>query len=151
MVTTKTSQEEKKETPKKEKRYYPGIGRRKASVAQVRVYDEAVKKDAPVIEVNGKNFEQYFTTTDLLRQAKRPLELTGFWEKVRVTCVVRGGGLRGQSEAIRLGIARALVNMDENLKPVLKSAKLMTRDARKVERKKPGLKKARRAPQFSKR
>ncbi len=131
-------------------RYYTGIGRRKTSVARVRLYEKLEKKEASLL-VNGKEIEKYFSLVDFTRQAKKPLEITGFLEKARVTCIVRGGGLRGQSEAIRLGIARALISMDEGLKPVLKSAKLLTRDARKVERKKPGLKKARKAPRWSKR
>lgn len=131
-------------------RYYTGIGRRKTSIARIRLYEQLEKKEVPIL-VNGKEIEKYFSLADFIRQAKKPLEITGFLDKARITCVVRGGGLRGQSEAIQLGIARALISMDEGLKPVLKSAKLLTRDARKVERKKPGLKKARKAPQWSKR
>ncbi len=131
-------------------RYYTGIGRRKTSVARIRLYEKLEKNEVPIL-VNGKEIEKYFSLTDFIRQAKKPLEITGFLDKARVTCIVRGGGLRGQSEAIRLGIARSLISMDEGLKPVLKSAKLLTRDARKVERKKPGLKKARKAPRWSKR
>jgi small subunit ribosomal protein S9 len=131
-------------------RYYTGIGRRKTSVARIRLYEKLEKNEVPIL-VNGKEIEKYFSLTDFIRQAKKPLEITGFLDKARITCIVRGGGLRGQSEAIRLGIARSLISMDEGLKPVLKSAKLLTRDARKVERKKPGLKKARKAPRWSKR
>ncbi|QQS61409.1 MAG: 30S ribosomal protein S9 [Candidatus Moraniibacteriota bacterium] len=153
MTTTMTQQTTKDDQEKKVivKKYYPGIGRRKTSVAQVRVYDEKVKDEESSLIVNGVDFEEYFSNLDFKKQAKRPLEFTGFMGKVRVTCVVRGGGMRGQAEAVRLGVARALVNMDAGLKPTLKSAGMITRNARKVERKKPGLKKARRAPQWSKR
>jgi small subunit ribosomal protein S9 len=146
-ITTKAKARKEKSL---KDRYYTGIGRRKTSVARVRLYEKLEKKEASLL-VNGKEIEKYFSLVDFTRQAKKPLEITGFLEKARVTCIVRGGGLRGQSEAIRLGIARALISMDEGLKPVLKSAKLLTRDARKVERKKPGLKKARKAPRWSKR
>jgi len=132
-------------------KYVQGIGRRKTSVAQVRIVDAKPKKDELPIAVNGKSPEAYFPTEELVRQSKKPLELVGLLENVRVSCVVRGGGKRGQAEAMRLGVARALVALDENLKPALRSAKFLTRDARKVERKKAGLKKARRAPQWSKR
>lgn len=151
-MTTMTQQQPTKEDEeKKVRKYFSGVGRRKTSVAQVRIYDEKVKAEEASLIVNGVDFQTYFSNLDFKRQAKRPLEFTGFLDKVCVTCVVRGGGLRGQAEAVRLGIARALVNMDSTLKPVLKSAGMVTRDARKVERKKPGLKKARRAPQWSKR
>jgi len=146
-----TTTSETIKTKAKKDQYHPGIGRRKRATAQVRIYERAPKKGEESIEVNGKACDTYFPTIDFRMQAKQALELTGLFDKVRVTCRVRGGGMRGQSEAIRLGIARALVVMDEGLKPTLKSAKLLTRDDRKVERKKPGLKKARRAPQWSKR
>ncbi|NCU41464.1 MAG: 30S ribosomal protein S9 [Candidatus Moranbacteria bacterium] len=148
-MTTTTKPKVTKEKSLKDK-YYTGIGRRKTSLARIRLYEQLEKKEVPIL-VNGKEIEKYFSLTDFIRQAKKPLEITGFLDRARITCIVRGGGLRGQSEAIQLGIARALISMDEGLKPVLKSAKLLTRDARKVERKKPGLKKARKAPQWSKR
>jgi small subunit ribosomal protein S9 len=152
-MTTKAQEKTIGKEPKKAKEipYFAGIGRRKASVAQVRVFEKKAKKKQEQFIVNGISVEKFFPLGEFVRQASRALELTGLLEKVTVTCKVRGGGVRGQSEAIRLGVARALVKMDEGLKPALRSAGLLTRDARKVERKKAGLKKARRAPQWSKR
>ena len=153
MTTTQaqTTSTEKESKVTKEPLYFVGIGRRKSSVAQVRIYDKKAKKKQEQFVVNEKSIQDFFPLEDLVREALRALELTGLLENVTVTCKVNGGGVRGQSEAIRLGVARALVKMDEGLKPVLRSAGLLTRDARKVERKKAGLKKARRAPQWSKR
>lgn len=148
MATTKTPISTEKAT-KKEKYFY-AVGRRKAAVARVRLYAQKSLKENEVV-INGKTIQEYVTVEELKESLLTPFVLTGQNKGFRVTVVVRGGGIRGQAEAMRLGIARALVLFDENLHPVLKSAKLLTRDARKVERKKPGLKKARRAPQWAKR
>lgn len=122
------------------------LGRRKKSVA--RVY---LSKGKGKVTVNNKDYKEYFPVANLQAKIHQPFNLTetsGQWD---VKVVVDGGGINGQVEAIRLGISRALVKVDENLKPALKAEGLMTRDPRMVERKKPGQKKARKKFQFSKR
>ena len=127
--------------------YFYGTGRRKSSVARVRVYQGSGK-----ITVNDRNLEEYFGLDTLKAIVRQPLTLTGTNDKFDVICRVTGGGVTGQAGAIRHGIARALLQYDsENLRPILKNAGLLTRDPRMKERKKYGLKAARRAPQFSKR
>ena len=121
-------------------------GRRKTSVARV-----IVKAGNGAFRINGKTIEDYLPTEILRLVARQPLTLTGTTTKYDVIVNVFGGGLAGQAGAIRHGIARALVLADGDLKKEIKKAGLLTRDARMVERKKYGLKKARRAPQFSKR
>lgn len=133
-----------------QEKYHYAIGRRKSSVAQVRLYPEPKSSDVSFM-VNGKEAKNYFSVANIFSELMKPLELTGLMEKVAVTVVVRGGGVRGQAEAVRLGLARTLTLYDESLRHVLKSAKYLKRDPRSVERKKPGLKKARRSPQWAKR
>ena len=123
-----------------------GTGRRKTSAA--RVY---LRKGGGSITVNGKPLEQFFGRETSRMIVRQPLELTETTNKFDVLVTVEGGGITGQAGAIRLGIARALVEYDETLKAPLRKAGFMTRDAREVERKKVGLHKARRATQFSKR
>lgn len=154
---TKTVKATKKATvvaapEKREKKdvYFYAVGRRKASVARVRLFSQKSLKENEVV-INGKTVQEYVTVPEFRQVLFAPFELTGQNKGFRATVVVRGGGVRGQVEAIRLGVARALTLFDANFRPVLKAAKLLTRDARKVERKKPGLKKARRAPQWAKR
>ena len=130
--------------------YFYAIGRRKSAVAQVRVYKKSDSSEKDYI-VNGKSMKEYFPTSHEWDFFNEPIVLTGSEGKVVVTVLVRGGGLSGQAQAVRLGIARALTKMDEGLRPILKSSGLLTRDSRVVERKKPGLRKARRRPQWSKR
>jgi small subunit ribosomal protein S9 len=122
------------------------LGRRKTSVA--RVY---LKEGKGNITINKKPANEYFSLATLLYKINQPFALTDNEKKFDVTVNVDGGGTTGQAEAIRLGIARALVKLDENNKPLLKAESLMTRDPRMVERKKPGQKKARKKFQFSKR
>lgn len=129
-------------------RYLYAVGRRKTAVAQVRLYP--VDKAEGAI-VNKKAILEYFGTPALVAQALLPLKTAGLEEAFTITVVVRGGGLHGQADAIKLGIARSLVKHDILLRAALKARGFLTRDARAVERKKPGLKKARRAPQWSKR
>ncbi|MBP7060713.1 MAG: 30S ribosomal protein S9 [Candidatus Moranbacteria bacterium] len=129
-------------------RYLYAVGRRKTAVAQVRLYPVDAPEEAVV---NGKSILAYFGTPALVAQALSPLKTTGLESTFTITVVVRGGGLHGQADAIKLGIARSLVKHDLLLRATLKARGMMTRDARAVERKKPGLKKARRAPQWSKR
>ncbi|WAM32177.1 MULTISPECIES: 30S ribosomal protein S9 [Caldicellulosiruptor] len=125
---------------------YYATGRRKTSVAKVWLSPGNGK-----IIVNDKNMEEYFPLETLRIIVKQPLTLTETLNKYDVIAKVKGGGLSGQAGAVRHGIARALVLADPTLRPVLKKAGFLTRDPRMVERKKYGLKKARRAPQFSKR
>ena len=125
---------------------YMGTGRRKKSVARVRLLPGEGK-----VTINKRDIENYFGLETLRVIVNQPLVLTGTKEKFDVIVNVHGGGFTGQAGAIRHGITRALMIADENLRPELKSAGFVTRDPRLTERKKYGLKKARRAPQFSKR
>jgi small subunit ribosomal protein S9 len=129
-----------------EKVHYYGTGRRKTSVARVRLLPGNGK-----ITVNGRDLDDYFDYDTLKVIVKQPLELTDTLNKFDVVAKVEGGGFTGQAGAIRHGITRALLKADGELRPVLKKAGLLTRDPRMKERRKYGLKKARKAPQFSKR
>ena len=124
---------------------YYGTGRRKSSVARVYVVAGSGK-----ITVNGREVKEYFPYATLIQNLKQPLALLGAEDKYDVVSFVEGGGFTGQAEAIRLGIARALLEAHED-RSTLKKAGMLTRNARVKERKKYGLKAARRAPQFSKR
>ncbi|MET4568824.1 30S ribosomal protein S9 [Rhodanobacter soli] len=123
-----------------------GTGRRKTSAARV-----FLRKGKGAIEVNGKSLEAFFGRETSCMIVRQPLELTQNIDKFDIKVTVAGGGITGQAGAIRLGIARALIEYDESLKSPLRKAGFVTRDAREVERKKVGLHKARRATQFSKR
>jgi len=123
-----------------------GTGRRKKSIARVRLIPGEGK-----VTINNKDIDDYFGLETLKVDLKRPLELTGTRDKFDVIAKVEGGGVSGQAGAIRHGIARALQLADGEYRPVLKKEGMLTRDPRMTERKKYGLKKARRAPQFSKR
>ncbi|CDR31390.1 BS10 [Acholeplasma oculi] len=125
---------------------YLGTGRRKSSVARV-----ILTPGKGEIIINGRKFEEYIPSAATRLDVLQPLELTANVGKFNVSANVNGGGLTGQAGAIRLGITRALMEVDEALRKTLKPAGLVTRDPRAKERKKYGLKKARRAPQFSKR
>ena len=125
---------------------YYGTGRRKASIARV-----FLRPGQGRILVNGKDFQDYFRGIFKGVQALEPLKATGTAGRYDALITVKGGGPTGQAEAIKLGIARALLKVDPNFRPPLKQAGHLTRDARVVERKKYGLRKARRAPQYSKR
>jgi small subunit ribosomal protein S9 len=131
----------------KEKKYFEAVGRRKTAVAIVRLFPE--KSDE--ILINNKNFKEYFPTIYQQKMVLAPLELTQNLGNFKIIVLARGGGKNSQAEAVRLGISRALVLFDSNLRPILKSAGFLKRDPRKKERKKFGLKKARRAPQWQKR
>lgn len=126
--------------------YYYGTGRRKTSTARVRLYPG----DGTVV-VNERPAQEFFSRDTDQAIALEPLTLTGNEAKFMVSVRVAGGGLTGQAEAIRHGVARALAEASPELRPVLKRAGLLTRDARAKERKKPGLKRARKAPQYTKR
>lgn len=126
--------------------FYYGTGRRKKSVARVRVYAGTGK-----ITINERDIDEYFGLETLKLIVRQPLALTETTEKFDIVCRVNGGGVTGQAGAIRHGIARALLQYDPELRSALKKAGFLTRDPRMKERKKYGLKAARRAPQFSKR
>ena len=128
------------------KPYFYGTGRRKSSVARVRVYNGTGK-----ITINDRDIEEYFGLETLKLIVRQPLALTDTMDKFDIVCRVAGGGVTGQAGAIRHGLARALLQFNEELRPELKKAGFLTRDPRMKERKKYGLKAARRAPQFSKR
>jgi small subunit ribosomal protein S9 len=121
-------------------------GRRKESVARVRLYD-----GTGAIVLNGRPFEAYFPTMSQRARVLEPLRVAEREGRYDIKAQVDGGGTTGQADAIRLGIARALIELDPELRPLLKKEGLLTRDSRKVERKKYGLRKARRAPQYTKR
>lgn len=121
-------------------------GRRKESTARVRLRDGSGQ-----ITLNGRPLERYFASMAVRMRVLEPLQLTQTQSRFDVDAKLEGGGTTGQSDALRLGIARALINIDPDLRPTLKAAGMLTRDARVVERKKYGLRKARRAPQFTKR
>lgn len=130
------------------KQYHYGTGRRKSSIARVRVYENGTGS----IIINGREIDDYFGLDTLKLIVRQPLVTTDLLGKVDVVCTVQGGGVTGQAGAIRHGIARALLQYNsEELRPALKKAGFLTRDPRMKERKKYGLKAARRAPQFSKR
>ena len=129
-----------------ESNFYYGTGRRKSSVARVRVYPGTGK-----ITINDRDIDDYFGLETLKLIVRQPLELLGLTEKFDIVVRVQGGGVSGQAGAIRHGLSRALLEYDETLRPQLKKAGFLTRDPRMKERKKYGLKGARRAPQFSKR
>lgn len=126
--------------------YFYGTGRRKSSVARVRVYAGGGN-----ITINGRTLDDYFGLETLKLIVKQPLILTENADKFDIVCTVAGGGVTGQAGAIRHGLSRALLQVNAELRPVLKKAGFLTRDPRMKERKKYGLKAARRAPQFSKR
>ena len=131
------------------RRYIEGIGRRKTSTARVRVFLDA---DATGdIEVNGKDVQEYFPRFGDHKILTGPLTDTELMDKVDITVLISGGGISGQTSAVRLGIARALVKYDEDLRGVLRQQGHLTRDPRVKERKKPGLKRARKAPTYTKR
>jgi small subunit ribosomal protein S9 len=127
--------------------YYYGTGRRKTAVARVRIYPNG---DGRIV-VNGREGDQYFGRETLMQQVRSPLRLLELGGRFDVSVRVVGGGVSGQAGAVRHGIARALVRADEEFKPNLRRAGFLTRDPRVKERKKYGLKRARKAPQYTKR
>jgi small subunit ribosomal protein S9 len=130
-----------------EQRYYEGVGRRKTATARVRIYPEG---DGDIV-VNDRPLHGYFARDMDIARLIEPLEATGLKGRFNVSVKVEGGGINGQADAIRLGMARALMEWDQELRPVLRKGGFLTRDPRVKERKKPGLKKARKAPQYTKR
>lgn len=126
--------------------YFYAVGKRKSAIASVRMFEDGEGK----ITLNAGDAKKYFFST-LLENAVAPLTLTDMQKKVDIDVIIHGGGKVSQSDAMRLGISRAIVMLNPDLRTVLKSAGFLRRDSRIKERKKPGLKRARRAPQFSKR
>ncbi len=128
-------------------RYVSSIGRRKTSQAKIKLWAEGTGE----FTVNQRTLEHYFPTLQLQKFATEPLSVMGLLKKVNVVVITRGGGVNSQSQAVGLGIARALLGLDPNMRATMRKSGFLTRDARKKERKKPGLKRARRAPQWQKR
>jgi len=126
--------------------YFEGIGRRKASTARVRVMSGSGE-----FIVNEKPLTEYFPRLGDMETILGPLEAVGQRDSLDVSVLVKGGGVTGQADAVQLGLARALMKMDPDLKPTLRKAGFLTRDPREKERKKPGLKRARKAPTYTKR
>ncbi len=146
-METLSKVEDENATSTKKAEYLYGVGRRKTAIAQVRVY----KKGTGEIIVNDKQANNYFPTLDLQDRLLSPLKVVGQVAKLDITVKVIGGGSMSQAEAVRHGISRALLLLNPNFKKPLKKAGYLTRDSRKKERKKPGLKRARKAPQWKKR
>lgn len=136
----------KKEEKAVKAKYYEGVGGRKTAMARVRLYGKKGENT-----VNGKDIKAYFPMPKLLMTALSPLVLMNTQDTMSISVHVRGGGINAQADAVRHGIARALVKFNEEFRKRLRKAGFMTRDPREVERKKPGLRKARRAPQWQKR
>ncbi|MBI2634251.1 30S ribosomal protein S9 [Candidatus Peregrinibacteria bacterium] len=130
----------------KKSKYFYAVGKRKSSIASVRLY-----KGTGEITINNKPIGEYLTVKTLIGTAKTPLTLTGSTQKFDISARINGGGVSSQAEALRHGISKALVEADPLNKPTLRKAGLLTRDSRTKERKKYGLKRARKGPQFSKR
>jgi len=146
--TKKTIKKEVEKDAKKEvkKKYIEALGKRKEAIARVRLV-----KDKPGFVINEKTIEEYFPLQNYQKKILDPFKATDLENTFFVSIKVKGGGMTGQAEAIRLGISRCLIKIDEKLKPALRKAGFLTRDSRIVERKKYGLKKARKAAQWSKR
>jgi small subunit ribosomal protein S9 len=142
--TVKTKKE--KTTPEKKERYFEAVGRRKTAIARVRLF---TKKTG--IEINNRNLTDYFPLLRLQNAVVSPFEKMKIADKLGASVKVKGGGVKAQAEAIRLGISRALLKFNPEFQKRLRRIGYLTRDARMVERKKYGLKKARRAPQWKKR
>jgi small subunit ribosomal protein S9 len=130
----------------KEKPLVQTTGRRKTAVARVRIYNGIGD-----YKLNGRSMDDYFKDPELRRRAHEPFKVVDLEGRFDINATLHGGGTTGQSDALRLGIARALIDLDPELRGALKKEGMLTRDSRKVERKKYGLRKARRAPQFTKR
>lgn len=130
-----------------EGQYYEAVGRRKTSTARVRIYPGGQGR----VLVNDKPMEEYFPRPRDVHSLLEPLKATGYQGALDVTVLVKGGGVSGQAGAVRHGLARALLLLNPELRPVLRKHGFLTRDPRMKERKKPGLKRARKAPQYTKR
>jgi|SRR3990167_3385346 len=143
------------ETKNGKEKYYETVGRRKESVARVRLYtkksSDPVSEDGALITVNNKNYTDYFSDVNLQHVVESPLRKLKSLNRFKATVLVRGGGISGQADAIKHGISRALELFDPNFRKKLKKSGFLTRDPRVKERRKYGLKKARKSPQWKKR
>ena len=148
MKVTKATVEDKPKKATKKLPYIQVVGKRKTAVARVRFYPKDNRGD---IIINEKSYKEFFPYFEFQSVVEKPLRKVNLLGKHYITIKIAGGGKRGQADAVAHGIARALLKFNEEFKKALKSEKLLTRDARKKERKKPGLKRARRAPQWAKR
>ncbi len=137
---------DKKEKKEEKNAYYVGLGRRKSAIAKVKL-----ERGEGKLEINKKPLEDYFTILAHRITLRKPLEVAELKDQVDISVDTHGGGMRAQADAARLGISRAILKFDKEKRGVLKAAGFLTRDPREKERMKPGLKGARRAPQFSKR
>lgn len=133
---------------KKDHKYFEGVGRRKTSIARARLFANNSEKG---ILINDKDQKDFFSQKEFISLANSPLRAVDMEKKFEIIVKVKGGGIRGQAEACRLAISRALVKFDGSFYKTLRDINYLSRDPRKKERKKPGLKKARRAPQWQKR
>ena len=140
-MTTKTEKENNKEL------YIESVGRRKTSVARVRM----IKSSKNSFSINGKSLEEYFPTERSILLVKDPFSKSKITQKFKITSIIKGGGINSQAEALRHGISRGLIKFDPELRKILKQSGFLKRDPRVKERRKFGLKKARKAPQWSKR
>lgn len=140
----------KEQRPDPSSVYFAGVGRRKTAVSRARLFAVSEESQATIL-INEKPGDVYFPTASLRQIFLAPLQLLGLENRFRISVHVRGGGPVGQASATSLALSRALVTLNAEHRSLLKSGKFLSRDSRKVERKKPGLKKARRAPQWSKR
>ncbi len=148
----KTAAKKTQEAADRDKRYYEAVGRRKRATARVRLFTcRPFDDNKAKIEVNHKSYTKFFTILEFQQLAASPLQKMKSVNRFKVTVKVEGGGMRGQAEAIRHGLARALIKFNPDFSKKLKRAGFLRRDPREKERKKPGLKKARRAPQWRKR
>ena len=147
MVTKTTTKTKEPKAAKSTERYFEAIGRRKTASARVRITPTTKES----ILINDKDLKDYFQTEDMQTKVTSAKKAGGISQNFLITVHVSGGGIHAQSEAVRHGVSRALVVYDENLRGTLKKAGMLKRDSRQVERKKPGLKKARKAPTWSKR
>ena len=146
------AKQEKTEKAEIKKRYWEGIGRRKTSTARVRIFSvKPFESEKPKIIVNNHSYDEIFKWIELKKAVEGPLKVINLANRLEVTVKVKGGGVRGQAEAIRHGLARALVEFNPDFRRKLRNAGFLKRDPRMKERRKPGLKKARKAPQWSKR
>lgn len=146
------TKKEKEKKDLKEKKYFEAVGRRKKAIARVRLFScSPFEGERGKIEINGKPYDKFFPTQQLQNIIESSLKKMKSINRFTVTIKIRGGGIKGQAEAARHGIARALISFNADFRKKLKRAGYLKRDPRKKERKKPGLKKARRAPQWKKR
>lgn len=151
-LSEETTQEETKNGKEK---YYQAVGRRKESIAQVRLYtkksSDTIEGEKALMTVNNKEYQEYFGDVNLQYVVESPLRKLKSLNRFKASVVVRGGGISGQADAVKHGLARALVQFDPNFRKKLKKAGFLTRDSRIKERRKYGLKKARKSPAWSKR